>query len=133
LLLRHQPHIVHFSGHGSTQGEIVLEDAKGRPVTAPAAVLSDLFRILKDNVRCVILNACWSQTQAEGIAAEIDCVIGMAREIDDDDALSFAGGFYRALGYGRSVAEAFDLGRNELALSEMNSPSAIFLPLRRHI
>jgi len=58
-------------------------------------------------------------------------VIGMAREIDDDDALSFAGGFYRALGYGRSVAEAFDLGRNELALSDLSAAATPHLITRR--
>ena len=34
--MRHQPHIVHFSGHGSPAGEIILEDDAGRmwPVSA---------------------------------------------------------------------------------------------------
>ena len=57
-LLRHEPNIVHFSGHGSDLNEIVLEDESGnsRPVSPRA--LGSLFSVLKDNIRCVVLNAC---------------------------------------------------------------------------
>jgi pSer/pThr/pTyr-binding forkhead associated (FHA) protein len=113
-LLRHTPHIVHFAGHGSTLGKIVLEDETGNAKTVPPEALSQLFRILKDDIRCVVLNACLTEDQAEGIAQEIDCVVGMSREIEDVDAISFAGGFYRGLAYGRSVQKAFELGRNEI-------------------
>ena len=59
-------------------GEIILTDGTdtSQPVTADA--LADLFAILKDNVRCVVLNACYTQVQAEGIATSIECVIGHA-------------------------------------------------------
>jgi hypothetical protein len=30
ILLEHQPHIVHFSGHGSSANELILEDDAGR-------------------------------------------------------------------------------------------------------
>jgi hypothetical protein len=38
LLLRHEPHIVHFSGHGSTASEIILENNAGnmQPVSVRA-------------------------------------------------------------------------------------------------
>ena len=118
-LLRHTPHIVHFAGHGSTSGKIVLEDEVGNAKTVPPEALSRLFGILKDNIRCVVLNACPTEAQAEGIVQEIDCVVGMSREIDDVDAISFAGGFYRGLAYGRSVQTAFDLGCNEIDLDSL--------------
>ena len=37
-LLRHRPHVVHFSGHGSRTGEIALEDQAGntKPVSPSA-------------------------------------------------------------------------------------------------
>src|SRR5689334_17186604 len=64
-LLRFQPHIVHFSGHGSQNAEIVLEDndGKSRPVSKQALI--GLFKVLKDNVRVIVLNSCYSQPQAE--------------------------------------------------------------------
>ena len=34
----------------------------------------------------------------------------MARAIGDDAAITFAASFYRAVGFGRSVKEAFDQG-----------------------
>lgn len=109
LLLRHKPQIVHFSGHGSESSEIVLEDddGKSRPISVRA--LGQLFSVLKDNIRCVMLNACYSEQQALTIAQYIDCVIGMSNAIGDRAAISFAKSFYQALGYGRNVKIAFDL------------------------
>jgi hypothetical protein len=110
-LLRHQPHIVHFSGHGSRAGEIILED---RPVS-PAA-LQRLFATLKDNLRCVVLNTCYSEAQAGGIIESIDCVVGMTRAIPDESAIAFAAGFYQGLGFGRSIKTAFDMGCAQIDL-----------------
>lgn len=119
-LLRFKPHIVHFSGHGSKSGKIIVEDETGHGQTVTPEALRQLFRILKDNIRCVILNACLSLSQAEAIIEEIDCVVGMSAKIGDEAAIRFAGGFYRALGYGRSVQTAFDLGCNEIGLANLD-------------
>lgn len=120
LLLRHQPHIVHFSGHGSEVSEIILENVDGMGVSVPASALSNLFRVLRDNIRCVILNACYSKAQAEGIADHIDSVVGMTDAITDQASLQFATSFYRALGYGRTVATAFELACNQLDLYDLD-------------
>lgn len=114
LLLRYNPHIVHFSGHGSPSGELVFSDGAGKSHLAPPAMLADLFSLLRDNIRCVVLNACYSEDQAQGIAQSIDCVVGMTRAVADDAAVKFAAGFYLGLGYGRSIATAFGLGRNSM-------------------
>jgi len=115
-LLRYQPHVVHFSGHGSASGDLIFEDRAGSPKSVSAQALGTVFRALKDNVRCVVLNACWSDRQAKAIAKEIDCVVGMSRSISDEAAIDFAAGFYQGLGFGRSVQVAFDLGRAEIDL-----------------
>ncbi len=114
--LRFKPDIVHFSGHGSTR-EIILEDLSGEIAAVSTQALSDLFRILKDNIQCVVLNACYSENQAQAIAGHIDCVVGMSQEIGDEAAISFAAAFYRALGYGRDVKTAFELGTSQIDLS----------------
>jgi hypothetical protein len=127
-LLRHRPHVVHFSGHGSMAGAIILEDADGRSSEVAASALGDLFGILEDNLRCVVLNACYSAKQAGAVADHIDCVIGTTRAISDPAAIRFAGGFYRALGYGKSVGTAFALGQNEIdlaALGEADTPKLL--------
>ncbi len=58
-----------------------------------------------------------SAVQAQAIVQEVDCVVGMSQKIGDKAAVLFAGGFYRALGYGRNVQTAFDLGCSEIDLS----------------
>lgn len=117
LLLRHQPHILHFSGHGAESGELLFQDDAGRAVAVPPQALANVFALLRDNLRCVVLNACFSQTQAAAIARHIDCVVGMSQEIADQSARAFAAAFYTALGYGRSVRTAFELGRNRIDLA----------------
>ncbi|MEA5622447.1 CHAT domain-containing protein [Nostoc sp. UHCC 0251] len=120
ILLRHKPDIVHFSGHGSAANEIILEDntAKSHPVSVRA--LGQLFSVLKDNLRCVVLNACYSEPQAQAIAQYIDSVVGMSKAIKDESAISFATAFYQALGYGRDLKTAFDLGRVQIDLENLD-------------
>ena len=54
--------------------------------------------------------------QAAGIAESIDCVVGMSAAIGDESAIAFAASFYQALGYGRSIQTAFDLGCGQIDL-----------------
>jgi hypothetical protein len=119
-LLRHQPDIVHFSGHGSASSDIILEDNNGNSQTVSPRALSRLFSVLKDNIRCVVLNACYSEQQAQAIAGTIDCVIGMSTAIGDPAAINFAAAFYQALGYGRNVKTAFDLGCLQIDLDDLD-------------
>jgi len=127
-LLRHKPHIVHFSGHGSPSSEIILEDNVGDSHPVPPRALGQLFSVLKDNIRCVVLNACYSGLQAKAIAEHIDCVVGMSRSISDPAAIGFAASFYQGLGYGRSIKTAFDLGCIQIdleSLGEQNTPKLL--------
>lgn len=118
-LLRYKPDIVHFSGHGSTSSEIVLENESGSSQVVPSKALSKLFSVLKDNVRCVVLNACYSAPQAEAIAKSIDCVVGMSKAIGDESAIRFSAAFYQALGYGRNIKTAFELGCLQIDLENL--------------
>lgn len=118
-LLQHNPDIVHFSGHGTKANEIILEsDTKEFSPVSPRA-LSQLFRTLKGNIRCVVLNACYSDVQAHAIAEHIDCVVGMSNRISDSAAISFASAFYRALGFGKDVRTAFNLGCNQIDIENL--------------
>jgi hypothetical protein len=114
---QHKPHIVHFSGHGSEAGEIILLDNNRHAKPVSAAALKALFTTLKDNVRVVVLNACYSRIQAEAITNSIDCTIGMSRSISDEAAIVFAAAFYRAIGFNRSLQEAFEQGMVALQLA----------------
>jgi hypothetical protein len=122
-LLRHKPDIVHFSGHGSRLGQIILEDNLGNSQPVSERALSTLFSVLKDNIRCVLLNACYSERQARAIVQHIDCVVGMSSAIGDKSAISFAAAFYQALGYGRDVKTAFELGCVQIDLESLDEQS----------
>ena len=115
-LNQHKPHIVHFSGHGSDAGELILVNNLGQAQPVSAAALRSLFTTLKDNIRLVLLNACYSRVQGEAIAQAIDFVVGMGDEIGDEAARVFAASFYRALAFHRSVQAAFDQARTALLL-----------------
>jgi len=118
-LLRHKPHIVHFSGHGSAASEIILEDEHGNSHPVSVQALSRLFSVLKENVRCVILNACYSESQAQAIAQHIEYVVGLSQAIREQAAISFAMAFYQALGFGKDVRTAFELGCNQIDLRNL--------------
>jgi hypothetical protein len=112
LLLRYTPQIVHFSGHGSESGALVFENLKGKAEEVPPPALTELFRIINNNknIRCVFLNACYSELQADAISKHVESVIGMSRAISDNAAREFAVQFYQSLGFGTCLQEAFDLG-----------------------
>jgi hypothetical protein len=119
-LLRHQPAVLHFSGHGTPSGELALErdsqvpsesrrpePSDQRPAEALARMLGSIEGL---KVRCVVLNACFSEVQAVEVARHVDCVVGLLAEVRDSAAIEFARGFYGALAWGQSVQAAFDLG-----------------------
>lgn len=113
-LLQHKPHIIHFSGHGSPTNEILLLDQHGNAKPVSPERLKKLLTILKDNIRGVVFNTCYSEEQAQAVAEIVDFAVGVGDEIEDDGAILFAASFYRGIGFNRSVKEAFDLGVNIL-------------------
>jgi hypothetical protein len=115
-LQEYRPAIAHFSGHGSAGYGITVTDGSGRPRAVPPDALSDLFRILRQDLLCVVLNACFTAEQARLIGKHIPCVIGMRGGILDDAAIDFSAAFYRSIAYGQTLGEAFELGRNQLRL-----------------
>lgn len=114
-LNEHQPHIVHFSGHGN-QDEIVLQNADGITKRVTKAAIAATLSTGGDNVRVVLFNSCFSSGQAEAVTEYIDVAIGMNDTIGDEAARIFAGQFYSAIGFGRSIRNAFDQAVNELML-----------------
>ncbi|MCK4766573.1 MAG: TIR domain-containing protein [Candidatus Aminicenantes bacterium] len=127
----HEADIVHFSGHGTSANELILsgDDGKLKPISMEA--LESLFNTMRGSIRLVFLNACFSIDQAEAIAQNIDCVIGMNKPIGDGAAIVFAAAFYRALGFGRSVKDAFEQGKTALMLEgiqEHETPEIIVRP-----
>lgn len=117
-LMDRAPDIVHFSGHGSRAGAIFSHrDEDGAAVPISASTLARVFKQLRGRIQCVVLNACYSEIQAAAIAESIPCVVGMSRAVPDATAIAFAAGFYEALSFGKSVEDAFELGKIQVELS----------------
>lgn len=126
-----RPHVLHFSGHGSNSGEIMLQDSSGKAQSVSPATLKALFDNFHEWLQMVVLNACYSDAQAEALLESIDIVIGMRSAIGDRAAISFASAFYRALGFDRSVQDAFNQGLISLQLEkipEENTPILLHRP-----
>jgi hypothetical protein len=115
-LLDVQPKIVHFSGHGTARGVLCFENQVGETHPIQPYALAALFEQFANQVNCVVMNACYSEIQAEAIAQHISYVIGMNQAIGDKAAIAFAIGFYQALGAGRTVEEAYKLGCVQIKL-----------------
>lgn len=114
--LDEKPNIVHFSGHGSSQGRIILQSPMDSSQELPIQALGGFFKLFKDTVDCVLLNACYSEKQARLIAEHIPYVIGMNNAIYDQAALAFSTAFYDALGNGRDIPFAFELAVNTIEM-----------------
>lgn len=111
-----EPQIVHFSGHGMSTGELCFEDILGKTQPVQHDALANLFELVAEQVSCVILNACYSESQAKAIAKHIPFVVGMNKAIGDRAAITFATGFYKALGAGHSFEKAYKFARVEIQL-----------------
>jgi hypothetical protein len=116
LLHQTKPELLHFSMHCNEYGDLLLEDEKRRPNPVKPQTVRDILKPFAGVVRCCLLNACFSEVLARSVAEHVDCVIGMTRGLRNDAAIAFAAGFYQALGFGRPVKTAFDLGRCEIAV-----------------
>lgn len=115
-LLDTHPQIVHFSGHGTRDGSICIEDGLGQMHPIQPDALAALFEQFKTQVVCVVLNACYSELQARVIAKQIRYVIGMNQAIGDQAAIAFSIGFYQAIAAGRSIEDAYQLGCVQIRL-----------------
>lgn len=114
-LVDEAPTIVHFAGHGTTGG-ILLRDDAGNPKLVTGEALAGLFELFPGDVKCVVLNACWSETTARAIRSHVPYVVGTRAAIQDSAALAFSAGFYKAIAAGWDVPRAFRMGKTSIQL-----------------
>jgi hypothetical protein len=108
-----RPTVVHFSGHGSGQG-IILRNDEGGYTEVTGASLQRFF--LNRGVRLVVLNACYTQEQAKLLPGSVSAVVGTTEAVGDRAAQRFTVAFYRTLGDGHSIREAFRDGGDAVIL-----------------
>ena len=122
-LLNFKPHIIHFAGHGDGEEGLVFENEAGRSEWFPTQALSNLFKEFSTQIECVILNACYSEIQAEAISQHIDYVIGMKQAIPDAAARAFSRGFYDALFANYPIETSFRIGLRSIESESLDSSS----------
>jgi len=143
MLVEH-PTVVQFSGHGRESSRapvgartprdlagIVLHDENDDDEVKlmSGAALGHLFAAAGSSVRLVVLNACHSHQQADALLGHVDFVVGVSGSITDAAARVFSTALYRALALGRSIRDAFELGRNALMLEGLRAD--VELPVLR--
>ena len=107
-LNEYSPAIVHFSGHGSSQDEIVFQDFQGNSKLISKDAIVQTMMASAGTIRLVFFNTCFSKNQAKAVIKHIEAAIGMKTSISDTAARIFASQFYSAIGFGLSVKKAFE-------------------------
>jgi len=106
---------LHYSGHGNPD-YLVFEDGRGGTHAMDPEILRQLFAAGgPQSTQLVFVSACHSRLTAESfIAAGVPHVVAVRLEspVYDDAAREFARQFYLALVAGKSVQQAFDIGRS---------------------
>lgn len=110
------PTIVHFSGHGSSEDEIVFQDASGNTKLVTKEAIVQTMVACSGDIQLVFFNTCYSRNQAEAVVGHVPSAIGMNTSIGDDAARVFAAQFYSAIGFGHSVGRAFAQAKAALML-----------------
>ena len=115
-MLEFRPTIVHFTGHGSPSGSVILEDAAGwlRNVTGPT--LGRVVAQVSPRPQCFVLNGCRVSRKLSFLRFVADHVISICPRsggVDISPVVSRT--LYQRIGGGLGYAKAFQLLITQLA------------------
>lgn len=113
------PTIVHFSGHGTDLGELMLLNPDGTEKFVSAEAITAAMATASDTIRLVVFNACFSEAQAESVVNHIEAAVGMSDSIADETACVFAAQLYSSIGFGYSLQTAFNQAKAALLLENV--------------
>ena len=114
-----KPTIVHFSGHGSPNGELIFQNDSGNAAPVSTDAIVQMMKSFADEVQLVFFNACFSHQQAQAVLNFVPAAVGMNSPIGDEAARVFASQFYSAIGFGRSLLAAFEQAKAALMLENI--------------
>lgn len=124
------PTIVHFSGHGTEDGDLVLLNPNGSPKCVSKEAMTMAMATASDTIRLVVFNACFSEAQAKTVVDHIEAAIGMSTSISDEAACVFAAQLYSSIGFGYSLQKAVRQATAELMLEGIPEESTPRLYVR---
>ncbi|HEY9670118.1 MAG TPA: tetratricopeptide repeat protein [Waterburya sp.] len=110
-LITIEPYLIHISGYENGIEGLILEDNLGiTTFKNPEKLISELFRLHSNSIKCIILNGCYSDVQARELVQHIEFVIGINQDLEDIKVIKFLNEFYFYLGSGRTIRDSYDAG-----------------------
>ena len=119
------PTIIHFSGHGTANGELVFQDNADNPKKVSNEAIAEMIAASSDDIRMLVFNNCFSSIQAQMIVDKVEATIGMNTTIGDNSAIIFSSQLYSAIGFGQPLDKAYAQAKAMLMLEnthEQNTP-----------
>jgi hypothetical protein len=80
-------------------------------------VLADHLKRIGRSLKCLVLNACFSDRLATTLAPHVEVMVGCNADIDDAAAITFASAFYAAMASGESYADCYAIAVNDVRVS----------------
>jgi hypothetical protein len=99
--------------NGSVDG-IILRNDSGSHHAVNGSLLERFLH--GRGVEMVVLNACYSESQAVAVRSAVKVVVGTTDAVEDEAARRFTVAFYRSVGNGLSIGEAYRDGTDAVAL-----------------
>lgn len=122
LTVEFDPHILHFSGHGESNG-IYFEDERGYSRLVNFENVAPLFSKKKSNLCCIVFSSCYSDEQARLLVPHVPYVVGMKGRVLDEGAIEFSCGFYVGITSGNSIEDSFSVGKSYMSFFENDKDS----------
>jgi hypothetical protein len=119
------PTVIHFSGHGTSEDEILFETPSGTSKSVSLEAISQTMMSSSDSIRLIFFNTCHSHNQAKAVAKHVEVAVGMNHTINDRLASIFSSRFYSSIGFGHSVEKAFAQAKGALMMEVDSSMNAV--------
>lgn len=124
MILREvQPYVLHISLHANPEEGLLFQNAQNKRHPVAGQTLAGILAEIKNGTgyqpHCVLLNACYSAPHAQALQGSVDYAIGMDGPIPDRAAIAFSEGFYNVFFSEKNVKNAFDAGKNQIALMKI--------------
>ena len=108
----HRYEVVHFSGHGSSDGLYVENTGGDAADLLGAAKLAKIVRETQPSLAAIVLMSCYSSDLLHHFAECAPYIVSVYGQADDDSAIEFVGIFYEEYLRSHSIVGAFNLAQN---------------------
>jgi len=120
-----QPHIVHFAGHGSENGSLLVEGTDGNRWELDRDTIRTIFKAYGQSVKMAVLNACYSEVTANVLRESVSYVVANSIAVFDEHAITFSKTFYSTLFKDETLNKCF---REALKAVQDKDPQGALTP-----